>query len=353
MSRFSRSRIPARAALVSLVSAAWLWTGGLLVTPPPALSALALISAFAASLTAILTGAKSTRVAGTVGLAAVVVFLAALFHKPDGPVAISRSSSPSPSKELAASHEALRLVSFNVLHGYPARPPRDRDRRATLLADALRVLDPTVVVLQEAWSFTGHEALADRLGQELGFDVVYASANGSRRLIGFEEGSAVLSRLPVIAARRVELAPRRAPWRLRIALITTLALPGGEHLTVIGTHLSNSALAIAAGQSRDLAARLPSEGTVLVAGDINAGSDSDAVRAFLDADLIDTIPGGIDHVFFRSSAGAPETARWAVHEARWTLRPRDLRQLLGVAERISDHPGIVVDLVRRPPVDPL
>ena len=47
-----------------------------------------------------------------------------------------------------------------------------------------------------AWTTPRHGSMAERLGKALHMNYVYARANGSRRLIGFEEGSAILSRFP-------------------------------------------------------------------------------------------------------------------------------------------------------------
>ncbi len=321
-----------------------LWTVGRFSTPQPWWLRLILATALISSLLAIVwcrPGLRLGRLCGVASLISVALFLAILLHKPDGPVEVVRRVSL-PQQPPAE----LRLVSFNVLHGYPESRAPERERRYELLAAALRVLDPAVVVLQEAWWLTGRTGLAARLGNELGYDVAYAAANGSRRLIGFEEGSAVLSRLPIVAARRYELEPRKAPWRVRIALITTVALATDERITVVGTHLANDAPEIAAAQSRGLAAELPDQGTVWVAGDLNAGSDSAAVRALVGEGLIDVLPGGIDHVLVSTPGSSSRTGAWVVSDARWTLRPRDLQRLLGTAEQISDHPGILVDLVR-------
>jgi endonuclease/exonuclease/phosphatase family metal-dependent hydrolase len=331
-------RIPRGAGALALAAAAVLWTAGLVAAVPPLWLRLLLSIAALAGLAALAagrSGASLDRVAGGVGLGAALFFTAVLFHKGDGAAAVIRRVDPP-----GAPVERLRLVDFNVLHGYPRF--QGQEARRERLAAALAVLDPTVVVLQEAWSVAGHGELAARLGDELGLDVAYAAANGSRRLIGFEEGAAVLSRLPILGARRVALRPRRPLWERRIALFVTLDLGVGERLTVVGVHLANGAPGVADAQARDLAARLPAEGWVIVAGDLNAASDSAAARALTARGLAEALPGGIDHVF-AGGRGGP----WSIRRARWTLRPRDLARLIGEEAEISDHPGIVVDFVRR------
>ncbi len=291
-------------------------------------------------------------VAGCVCLAGSTVFLIVLFQAAGDNVAVTRRAGGASNRAGGASNGAaaassrvpprsLRLVDFNVLHGYPDF--RDQESRTRRLAAALRGLDPTVVVLQEAWWTTHHGKLADRLAEELDMDVAYARANGSRRLIGFEEGSAVLSRLPILEARRVVLSPRRPIWQTRIALFVTLALGGERPMMVVGTHLGGTA-ELAVAQTRDLAARLPEAGygTLIVAGDFNAGSDSAAAEALTARGLTDLVPGGIDHVFMAKTAVAPEarprTEAWRLVDNRWILRPEDLPAPL------SDHPGIMIDL---------
>ena len=274
---------------------------------------------------------RMLRCIGWTLLAAATAFLAGLFVIPDGSVSITRRALP------AAAPERLRLVDMNVYHGYPEL--RDQQARTSRLTAALRALEPTVIVLQEAWSTPRHGDLASHLAAELGMSFAYARANGSRRLIGFEEGSAVLSRLPMLEARRVALSPRRPFWETRIALFVTLALAEGGNLTVIGTHLAAGDVAVADAQARDLAGRLP-RGFVIVAGDFNAGSDSGAVLAMKARGFSDLVPSGIDHVFV-SRLLEP----WRLEGAEWALRPEDLAGEESAV--ISDHPAIVVDWVWR------
>ncbi len=328
--------------LTASVSAVLLWTVGLIVALHPFWLSLLLLLPVTSGLAALFAGRPagvSTRVAGGAAVGASVLFLVALFHKPEGAVAFTHSATDAPAIGLPV--QRLRIVDFNVLHGYPHF--RGQEDRFAHLAVALEILDPTVVVLQEAWSVAGHGQMAERLGRELGMGVAYGAANGSRRLIGFEEGIAVLSRLPILAARRIHLPPRRPFWERRIALLVTLDLGGGETLMVVGVHLTNTSAEVAAAQARYLAHRLPASGFVIVAGDLNAPSDSAVTHPLSARGFDDTVPGGIDHIFVGGLSGA-----WSIERASWTLRPQDLAQLIGVAAEISDHPGIVVNLSCRP-----
>jgi endonuclease/exonuclease/phosphatase (EEP) superfamily protein YafD len=328
-----------RSALIGLLLAAALWNVGLVAMLPAAVMASLLGLTPVVGLRALVAKRRSPaaspllgRLAGALTVGSAAVYLASFFAIGDGGVPVTRRVA-----EPAAEVAQLRLVDFNVLHGYP-RFAGQEERYGKLLA-ALAALDPTVIVLQEAWSVVGHGALAQRLGADLGLDVAYARANGSRRLLGFEEGSAVLSRLPIVSARRLVLAPRRPFWEARVALVVELATGPGTTLPVVATHLSNRGGELAFRQARDLAARLAGELTI-VAGDLNAPSGSAAVGVFEALGLVDAVPGGIDHVLVHGEAP------WRVERAGWTLRPQELAALIGEEIEISDHPGIVVDLRR-------
>lgn len=239
---------------------------------------------------------------------------------------------------VAETPERLRLVNFNVLHGYSSFP--HQQQRAERSIAAFEALEPDIIVLQEAWHTRRHGDFVERLAARLGMDSAFARANGKLGRIGFEEGEAVLSRFPILSAERLELAPRRPFFERRVALVCVLDL-GGERLTVVGTHLDNRKIATANAQAATLAARVRDLDAPIVAGDLNAGDDSRAVKAFLDQGFRDLLEGGIDHVLFPQAASP-----WSVERATWTLRANEVEALIGVRAEISDHPGIVVDLVR-------
>lgn len=332
-------------ALSAAALAALLGSVGLVTAPPPGAMRGLVAAAALAAVGSTLAGVAIRRArrpfrrlafaGGVISAAALAAFVVGFFWLPEGPVPVLHRAAPrsGPAPQL----DRVRIVSFNVLHGYPDFP--DHEGRYRRLAAALRELEPTVVVLQEAWSVVGHGALAERLAADLGFDAAYARANGSRRLLGFEAGSAVLSRLPLLEARRQRLAPRRPLTEARIALAASFEI-GADTWTVVSVHLA-TVPRVATAQAADLARRLPEGNLLAVAGDLNAGSDSAAVRALIERGLVDVLPGGIDHIFV--AAGSP----WQVERAAWTLRPSDLARLIGEETAISDHPGIVVDLVRR------
>lgn len=323
-----------------LILALLLWNVGRFAVLPPALMGTLFALATLIGLSALVPLGRPTRsgrrigtVTGTLTAALIAAYLFVLFDARGGPVSVERRVAVPKART-----ERLRLVDFNVLHGYPRFA--DQEKRYRRLLAALEALEPTVVVVQESWSVVGHGRLAERLGADLGLDVAYARANGSRRLLGFEEGSAVLSRLPIIVARRIVLAPRRFFWESRVALLVEVQVGPAETLPVVGTHLTDRDSAAAAAQARHLAEALAPEELFAVAGDFNAPSGSAAVRTFEERGMVDVVPGGIDHVMVKARGG------WRVANAERTLRPPELGKLIGESAPISDHPGILVDLVR-------
>ena len=203
-------------------------------------------------------------------------------------------------------------------------------------------MDPDILILQEVWHTPAHGNMAERLAADLEMNYVYARANGSRRLIGFEEGSAVLSRFPITRASRLVLSPRQPWWETRIALVAAIDL-GSEEMTVVGAHLAYQDQKCTERQTMDLIARIPRAELLVLAGDFNAESDSASVRRVVAAGYSDTVPGGIDHLFLPSRMGL---AGWKLERAAWTLREAELSRLIGKQTAVSDHPGIVADLVR-------
>src|SRR5262245_14821534 len=127
----------------------------------------------------------------------------------------------------------MRLLTINLLHGgFLPWVREDRARtaaRLALLADELAPRRPGVIAVQEALGASSPGAVATWLGQRLGYAVRFAKANPliipppvSRHLpaqlrarvdraiaaaLDFEEGSAILTTLPIIA-HRVHALPR-------------------------------------------------------------------------------------------------------------------------------------------------
>ena len=240
-------------------------------------------------------------------------------------------------------HDKLRILSFNVWHGYPG--PGAREERYQRIRELIAESDPDIVLLQEAWSTRRFGHLPERLSRDTGLGYAYARANGSLRYLGFEEGLAILSRYPISDVRRMALGPRTPPWEMRAALSATLALPDGEKVEVWNTHLSHADAFAREGQARSLASAIDGDRVVILGGDFNAVASNSAVSTFAEIDLRPLLSEGIDHILGSGALGQG----WSVgrKEARhfglvtspdgYTTRPE-----------VSDHPALLVELHRRP-----
>lgn len=328
--------------LLAVIATAALWLVGAWFTPSPvwlgvllgvaALSGIALMNAGIFIKRGLLKK-PWPRLLGFASLVSAGIFVVLVLRNEEGPLPVVPGNVAAPERP-----DKLRVVDFNVLHGYPQFT--DQEARFRDMLAALTALAPDILVLQEAWHTPAHGNLVERLGKELGFHHVYARANGSRRLIGFEEGAGILSRYPILEAQRVLLTPREPLYENRIAVVAVLDV-GGEKLRIGGAHLTTADLATATDQARRLLRHVPPQDLLLVCGDFNAPSDSGPVTTMTARGLVDALPGGIDHLFVPVVPGS-----WQLERVAWTCRPEDLVTLIGKRVEISDHPAIVADFVR-------
>ena len=185
----------------------------------------------------------------------------------------------------------LRFVTLNVLHGGPLSAWTGKDShleaRLDLVTEALRELSPDVIALQEAsWSEARGE-IASRLAGRLGMNHVYSASSmhlfdtgyfnrAAAGFLGFSEGPAILSRLPIVRAETHRL-PRCGRWLdPRVVLFVELATPQGP-VPVFSTHTSgHTCHAQAVGALvRERRRDLPG----VVMGDLNAVESSEAMAA--------------------------------------------------------------------------
>src|SRR5437870_10611914 len=107
-----------------------------------------------------------------------------------------------------AAPRPLRIVTINVLHGGITSELTGRgqhlEERLTMVVRELRTLDADVVGVQEASRGRRRGDVAARLASALGFHHVYAPAAPRwplvSRVLGLEEGPAVLSRFPIVTS---------------------------------------------------------------------------------------------------------------------------------------------------------
>ncbi|MDE2976952.1 MAG: serine hydrolase [Acidobacteriota bacterium] len=344
MTRNLSSFLALAAGLIAGALGSLPWLAGSFTVVQPDLARLLLIAAPAGGVAAVLAavvlrqGHPAVRVAaGVLGLLAVASSPAFTRILADQAPAEPRAAGGVEPTTAAPPADRLRILQLNAWHGYPDPGGRlvvkesssDRLVRAGRLAAEVSRLQPDIVVLQEAWCALGEGCLADRLARELGFHAVYARANGSIRWLGFEEGSAILSRFPIVDPEVWPLGPDRDAFERRIALTARIDHPGLT-FDLVGVHLANGDADLAGAQAEGLLERIVARPgrPVLIAGDLNLSDDHPALARFREAGYRDLLEGGIDHVLLdaRNSDWWPLWTEWAE------------------ADAISDHPGILVEL---------
>jgi endonuclease/exonuclease/phosphatase family metal-dependent hydrolase len=272
----------------------------------------------------------------------------------------------------------LRFVTFYLLHGGIFSEVTGDDEtlegRLRLAVEGLRALDADVVALQEASIGRRRGNVAARLATALGYRHVHAPAatrplnsehlhRAVASVLGFTEGPALLSRLPILRWQAYDLPPCGRPFDARVLVFAELATPAGP-LAAFSVHTSGNACHArsVADVVRANAGPLPA----VVMGDFNADHASPAVQlltreaGFVDA-FARTNPGArgftdgqaleaaqptashrIDYIFVapgREVAGRVVRSRVVLREPRGTGRVR----------WPSDHYGVLAEIALDPP----
>ncbi len=233
----------------------------------------------------------------------------------------------------------LRIATFNIRHGRGRGGTVDLRRTA----DTLAALAADVVCLQEVdRHFSDRSGWADQaaeLAGVLGLTAVYGAA---LRLPAprpdrpaREYGNAILTRHPIREHRVVRLPgrPRSEPRSMVVA-----ALAGGPHVACL--HLQHNSASTRADQLGVALRELPTEGSLVLAGDFNATPDAlelDAVRDRL-----------VDCWEVRGKGrGASFPSRFPMRRIDYVLASPELRPVAAhvVPSAASDHRPVVVDLV--------
>jgi endonuclease/exonuclease/phosphatase family metal-dependent hydrolase len=266
-----------------------------------------------------------------------------------------------------------------MLHGFGNRLNDDTlDERLGLLEQALAADPPDILILQEASTSGRHGSVVDTLRNRLNGDPAlhgstYNSAqlmgNGST-LVGFFEGSAILSRFRIVSAEGLSFASQAfLPPERRVALRVSIAGAEGP-VSVVGTHLTNTdarrgADLVRTLQARELAAWMgagPPARAVVLGGDFNSVPGSPTIAALLAAgglDLWAAFGAGdgrtglngtvrdpsdraVERIDYLFTFGVPEDARATVT----SFLPGPGTNSGGSALWASDHIGVraVIDL---------
>jgi endonuclease/exonuclease/phosphatase family metal-dependent hydrolase len=256
---------------------------------------------------------------------------------------------------VSAEDRPLRLITFNLYHGSPwaafTGDDGDLEARLTMMIEALRVLDPDVLALQEVPVTRRHGDLAARLAGALGMEHVHARATERlfrlpqvgrliTRGLGFVAGPAVLSRYPILASEVHDLPRCRRRLDPRVALRADIETPGGV-LAVFSTHTSRDdcqTLAVA-----ELARARPVPSVVM--GDLNTVEDAEGFAPFRERDFVD--------LYRTANPGSPGPTVWQrIHEPSPTVARRVdyilLRPGPGVSTDVVDSRVVLDRPGRRP-----
>lgn len=174
---------------------------------------------------------------------------------------------------------ALKVVSFNIRSGLSSSIEQVADVLASLNADVIAVQEVDVGVAR-THRHDQAKILADRLGMQR----IFA---GAIKREGGDYGVAMLTRLPVAKASRINLSASMA-YEPRVAIDATLCHHGRE-VRVITVHADVLPWAGAANAGALAKVLKDAKGRIIVAGDLNATPKDAAVRSLTGVGLKDLI----------------------------------------------------------------
>ena len=132
----------------------------------------------------------------------------------------------------------LTVMTYNIHHGEGMDKKLDLARIARVIRDQ----KPDLVALQEVdagTNRTNHVMQAAELGRLTSMHHAYGAAMD---FDGGKYGDAVLSRYKIVESRVISLGYRPGNRREpRVAVMAIVALPGGERIAFISTHLDHTA----------------------------------------------------------------------------------------------------------------
>lgn len=209
----------------------------------------------------------------------------------------------------------LRVVTYNLLHGGAASSFTDDEShlevRLEMAIRQFQALEPDVIALQEASQSRRYGDVPERIARRLGFNLVFAAATdrlfGFRLLdklivglLGFKEGSAILSRFPIVASDTYDLPRCRRFLDPRILLRADLSTPWGP-LQIFSTHTSRDECQ--AERVGRIVRERRSVGPSLLMGDLNTAENSPVLTALRNE-------SGFVDVFRSANPDAPGLTVW-------------------------------------------
>ena len=254
----------------------------------------------------------------------------------------------------------LRVVTYNLLHDGAASGFVDGrthlDERLEMTIRELKALDPDIVALQEASDSRMHGDVSQRLATALGLHVVFEPATehvfGLRPLdwllvhvMGFKEGSAILSRFPITASVAYDLPRCKKRLEPRIMLHATISTAWGP-LQIFSAHIARGdecQIARVGGIVRDGLGAGPS----LLMGDFNAPETSPVLLSlrneagFIDAFRAANPVTNGPTVWQRIDSPEPTVSRRV--DFVFLLNGRSLKASVRSSRVVLDRPGRLPD----------
>ena len=294
-------------------------------------------------------------------------------------------TAPIPFATAAEPGRPLRVVTYNVLHGGPASgfmlDDTHLDSRMEMAVREFEALQPDIIALQEVSRSRQYGDVAEKIGRRLGLHVV--SAFATERLtqfwpldkllvaaLGFNQGSAILSRFPILDSERVDLPRCRSFLDARILLRAKVSTPA-RPLQVYSVHASREGCQ-AAHIGKVVLSHL-GDGPALVMGDFNATESSPGIiKLQEETGLVDLfrarnrdLPGftvwqriteerptvyrRVDYIFFvEKSPATAQTAKTLGAPISRLVLDRPGRLVHGTVLWPSDHYGVLAEIFHAP-----
>ncbi len=269
----------------------------------------------------------------------------------------------------------LRVITYNLLHDGPGSGfflgDTHLEERLEIAIRELKRLNPDIIAVQEASESRRHGHVPHRLARALGFHVVFAPATEHLfgggplawlvvGLLGFKEGSAILSRFPIVASQVYEL-PRCTSWiDRRILLRADLRTPWGL-LQLFSTHTARGD-DCQVDRVGDIVRDRREAGPSVLVGDFNMPATSKELArlrdesGFVDAFGLANPEAQGATVWQRIRAPEPTASRrvdfiWLLNDQDSNLTVRSSQIVLNHPEQLSDgsflwpsdHYGVLAD----------